>query len=166
MIPLVHVSTGVAVALDAAAWASWSFVVGLVGARLTSTTVAHDSWLTRTRRFECDARCYEAVGIRRWKDSLPEFGAFAGGRSKRHLPGHDADSLATFAGEARRAEYVHWAIIAALPAFAMWNPASLFAAMVAYAVAANIPCIAIQRYNRVRIGRIARRATARHGAQA
>src|SRR4029078_13449733 len=60
MIPLVHVSTGVAVALDAAAWASWSFVVGLVGARLTSTAVAHDSWLTPTRRFECDARCYEA----------------------------------------------------------------------------------------------------------
>jgi hypothetical protein len=28
MMPLVHVSVGVAVALDAAAWASWSFIVG------------------------------------------------------------------------------------------------------------------------------------------
>jgi glycosyl-4,4'-diaponeurosporenoate acyltransferase len=166
MIPLVHVSVGVAVALDAAAWASWSFVVGLVGARLTSSAMAHDTWLTRTRRFERDAQCYEAVGMRRWKDSLPEFGAFAGGRSKRHLPGRDSDSLATFAGEARRAEYVHWAIIAALPAFAIWNPAPLFAAMAAYAVAANVPCIAIQRYNRARIGRIERRAFTRHGAQA
>jgi len=166
MMPLVHVSVGAAVALDAAVWASWSFVVGLVGARLTASAVAHDTWLTRTRRFERDARCYESAGIRRWKDSLPEFGAFAGGRSKRHLPGRDPHSLAAFAGEARRAEYVHWAIIAALPAFAIWNPAPLFAAMAAYAVAANIPCIAIQRYNRVRIGRIERRTTARHKAEA
>jgi glycosyl-4,4'-diaponeurosporenoate acyltransferase len=156
----------VAVALDAAAWASWSLVVGLVGARLSDSVLERDSWLTRARLAERDGRCYEAVHIRRWKDRLPEFGTFAGGRSKRHLPAGDVAGLATFAVETRRAEYVHWAIMAGLPLFGIWNRPPLLAAMAAFAVIANVPCIAIQRYNRQRIGRIGRRSAARRGAVA
>ena len=55
------------------------------------------------------------------------------------------------------AELVHWAIPTITPAFALWNPPLLSAAMAAYAVAANAPCIAVQRYNRARIARVLRR---------
>ena len=45
----------------------------------------------------------------------------------------------------------------ALVLYTLWNPPLLTAAMLGYAVAANIPFIAIQRYNRLRILRIQRR---------
>ena len=59
--------------------------------------------------------------------------------------------------ETRRGEYVHWSILAAAPFFALWNPPFLTLAMVAYALTANLPFIAIQRYNRLRIARLVAR---------
>jgi glycosyl-4,4'-diaponeurosporenoate acyltransferase len=41
-----------------------------------------------------------------------------------------------------------------VPIFALWNPAALMAAMVAYAVVANLPCLVVQRYNRGRLLRV------------
>jgi glycosyl-4,4'-diaponeurosporenoate acyltransferase len=49
---------------------------------------------------------------------------------------------------------VHWAVLAIVPVFALWSPPLLFAAMVAYGVVANVPCIAVQRFNRARIVRV------------
>lgn len=158
MTPPIQISLESAVVLDAAVWAAWSFVVGVTGARLPVEVLRGDTWITRGRRLEREGRSYEHVKIRRWKDRLPEFGSFAGGRSKRHLPGHDVEALAAFAAETRRAEYVHWAILAGLPVFVLWNRAPLLVAMAVYAVVANVPCVAIQRYNRLRIQRIAARS--------
>jgi glycosyl-4,4'-diaponeurosporenoate acyltransferase len=146
--------SGRLVVIDAAAWAGWSVVVGTIAARIPDASLARDSRLTALRSFERDGRCYERVAIRRWKDRVPEFGSFAGGRSKRILPGRDEVSLSRFAAETRRAEYVHWSIAAAAPAFALWNPSPLFGAMLVYAFFANAPFIAIQRYNRARIDRV------------
>lgn len=148
--------------VDAAVWAGWSAAVGYGAHRLPVTRLDRDSVLTQLRRWERDGHTYERLAIRRWKDRLPEAGAvFAGGTSKRALSGRGDESLRRFAAETRRAEMVHWAIPAITPVFALWNPPALFGAMVGYAVAANAPFIAIQRYNRARIMRIlARRATA------
>ena len=41
--------------------------------------------------------------------------------------------------------------------FVLWNPPVLLAAMAGYAVVANAPCIAVQRFNRARILRVLRR---------
>lgn len=142
------------VALDAATWAGWSYVVGTVAARRPDAAFARDSFVTRLRPWERDGRVYEHLAIKRWKDAVPELGRHAGGRSKRTLPGRDATALQRFAAETRRAEYVHWAIPCALPVFALWNPIALFGAMAAYAVLANLPFVAIQRYNRGRVLRI------------
>jgi glycosyl-4,4'-diaponeurosporenoate acyltransferase len=63
------------------------------------------------------------MGIRRWKDRLPEAGAlFAGGVSKRRVPRLTTDGLQRFAAETRRAEYGHVACAAAAPLFVLWNP--------------------------------------------
>jgi glycosyl-4,4'-diaponeurosporenoate acyltransferase len=123
---------GLVVLADSAAWAGWSVVVGYGATRLGDTTLGHDSWLTRLRSWERDGRWYERVGIRRWKDRLPEAGAvFRRGRSKRALPGRADADLERFAAETRRAELVHWVIPVLTPVFALWNPAPLVAAMAA-----------------------------------
>jgi glycosyl-4,4'-diaponeurosporenoate acyltransferase len=147
------------VALDAAVWAAWSAAVGLVASRQPVERFDHDNWLTCDRHAERAGHTYERLGIRRWKDHVPEAGQLFGGRSKRALGGATPAGLAAFAAETRRAEIVHWAILVVVPVFALWNPAPLMPAMVAYAIVANLPCIAIQRYNRLRINRmVSRRA--------
>ena len=153
---------GLVVLADSVVWAGWSAVVGYGAHHLPPRVVESDNRLTRLRSWERSGRAYEALGIRRWKDRLPEAGAvFGGGVSKRALPGRGADDLERFAAETRRAELVHWAIPLITPVFALWNPPALLAAMVAYAVVANAPCIAIQRFNRVRITRVLDRRSQR-----
>lgn len=146
--------------LDALVWAAWSAVVGYAAHRLPLRRLDHDAPVTRLRTWERGGRVYERLGIRRWKDRLPEFGAvFRGGSSKRSLPSRDTPHLTRFAAETRRAEIVHWAIPLVTPLFALWNPAWLVGAMAAYAVVANAPCLIVQRYNR---GRLLRVLTRRH----
>jgi glycosyl-4,4'-diaponeurosporenoate acyltransferase len=158
----VTAETFVVVAADAAVWAGWSLVVGSAAHRIPPDRLARDGRVTRIRAWERSGRVYEALGIRRWKDRLPELGAVLGSAdsrgyslSKRRVPGRGPTARARFAAETRRAELVHWAVPAVLPLFAVWNPPALFAAMAAYAVLANLPCLVVQRYNRVRLLRIA-----------
>jgi len=149
------VSNGQIVLLDALAWAAWSAVVGYAAHRLPLRRLDHDARFTRLRTWERGGRVYERLGIRRWKDRLPEFGAvFRGGASKRSLPSRDTAHLTRFAAETRRAEIVHWVIPLVTPLFVLWNPAWLVSGMVAYAVVANAPCLIVQRYNRGRLLRV------------
>ncbi len=148
-------SKGQIVLLDALVWAAWSAAVGYAAHRLPLRRLDHDAPVTRLRTWERGGRVYERLGIRRWKDRLPEFGAvFRGGASKRSLPSRDTPHLTRFAAETRRAEIVHWAIPLVTPLFALWNPARLVGAMAAYAVVANAPCLIVQRYNRGRLLRV------------
>jgi glycosyl-4,4'-diaponeurosporenoate acyltransferase len=89
--------------------------------------------------------------VKAWKGWLPEAGRAFGGRSKRRLPPGREAGLATFLSECRRAERTHWLILGATPLFVIWNPPGLMVAMVVYAVAANIPCLVVLRYNRARL---------------
>jgi glycosyl-4,4'-diaponeurosporenoate acyltransferase len=145
--------------IDAAVWAVWGTTVGYLAHRVPADRFARDGFVTRLRSVERDGRAYERIGIRRWKDSLPEAGAvFRGGVSKRTLPGRDRDALAAYAAETRRAELVHWLVPAIVPLLLLWNPWWLWTCMVVYAIAANVPCLLVQRYNRGRVLRALRRA--------
>jgi glycosyl-4,4'-diaponeurosporenoate acyltransferase len=42
-------------------------------------------------------------------------------------------------------------MIAALPLFALWNPLGIFLGNVLFAIAANLPCLIVARFNRARI---------------
>jgi glycosyl-4,4'-diaponeurosporenoate acyltransferase len=149
------VSDATVVLVDAGVWALWSTIVGYGAHRMPLHRLDHDGPITRLRRWERSGRAYEHIAIRRWKDLLPELGAaFRGGMSKRGLPSRAIPDLARFASETRRAELVHWAIPALTPVFALWNPPLLLAAMAAYAVVANLPCLVVQRYNRGRLLRV------------
>lgn len=143
------------VLIDAGIWAAWSAAVGYACHRLPADRLAVDGYITRLRGFERGGRVYEHIWVRRWKSRLPDAGGmFRGGVGKRHLPGRDRAGLEVLARETRRAELVHWLIPAIAPFFALWNPLWLFAAMVVYAVIANLPFLVVQRYNRARVLRV------------
>jgi glycosyl-4,4'-diaponeurosporenoate acyltransferase len=156
ILPVVAWPLTVVVAADVVAWAVVGVVAGWTGHRLAPHRLDHDGPVTRLRPHEVDGRWYERRWrIRRWKSRLPEAGGlFAGGFSKRMLDGRAINHLERFVVETRRAEVVHWWILASVPLFGLWNPWWLWAAQAAYAVAANVPCIAVQRYNRARLLRV------------
>lgn len=165
--PPIDLDPGVNVVVDIGAWIVIHSATGYLVHRLPLTVLQRDTWLLRERDIERRGRAYEAIGIRRWKDVLPEAGAlFAGGMSKRHLPAAGDGGLRRFAAETRRAELGHWAAMAGGPLFALWNPPVITAVMVAYAVAVNAPFIAIQRYNRCRVARVLAARTSRSSSSA
>lgn len=148
-----------AIALDVAAWAAVHAVVGYLVHRMDPRRFRADTALTRPRRFERGgARYQRLLRVKRWKGWLPEAGAaFRGGFDKKHLPGRTEADLRRYVEETRRAELVHWLTAAVAPAFFLWNVPRAGVWMLAYAVAANVPCIIALRYNRFRLQRILER---------
>ena len=163
MIPLVALSRPTLVAVDVVAWAAVHSLTGYAVHRMPNRWFATDGRLTCGREWEDHGRWYERLRIRRWKDRVPEAGAvFAGGTSKRAIPAAADGGLARLAVETRRAEWGHWLAAASSPLFALWNPPWIAVVMVVYGLAVNAPFIAIQRYNRLRIGRaMSRRGSGR-----
>lgn len=155
----------VTVLVDVAAWGVFHAATGYAAHRLDPSRLACDGWLLRPRRFETAGRPGEwyrrRLRIHRWKDRVPEAGAlFRGGVSKSHLPAQSAAGLQLFARETRRAELAHWWCLCCGPVFALWNPPLVAGVLVGYGVLVNLPFIAIQRYNRVRIHALVRRGRA------
>jgi glycosyl-4,4'-diaponeurosporenoate acyltransferase len=150
---IVELPDVVIVGLNVIVWFGWTVGVGWVAHRLPTDRFTRDSWLTRLRAVERDGRIYERRWyIKRWKDRLPEAGAFfAGGFSKRHARRHELERLLI---ETRRAETVHWVAMLLLPVCAIWNPPAAMVIVVVYALGANLPCVIVQRYNRARLTRI------------
>ena len=106
--------------------------------------------------WERGGRFYEVVfRIKSWKNRLPD-GArwFGGGFAKRTLSGTNLDYLQRFIRETWRGELCHWFAIGFTPLFFLWNPWWGDWIIAAYALAANLPCILVQRFNRVRFRRL------------
>ena len=112
--------------------------------------------LFRSRCFEQGGRLYEkCFFIKLWKHHLPEGARYLRrGFRKKKLTNRDPQYLRTFCAETCRAEAAHWAQLACAPLFFMWNPPWAGCVMIIYALAANMPCIMAQRYNRIRLLRI------------
>ncbi|HVF32677.1 MAG TPA: hypothetical protein VM933_06540 [Acidimicrobiales bacterium] len=145
------------VLVDVVAWGAIHAATGYLVHRLPARRLGRDTWLTRPRAWEGDGRFYvRRLRIKRWKRLLPEAGAlFAGGFDKKRLTGgRDPAYLLAYVRETRRAELGHWLAAAGAPLFFLWNPWGVGIAMLVYAVAANGPCIAAQRYNRLRLARV------------
>ena len=148
------------VVIDVVAWAAIHAGSGYLVHRMPAARFNEDGWLWRERAFERNGRLYVSVfRIKRWKQWLPEAGAlFAGGFDKRALQSMSIDYLRTYVRETRRAELGHWLAIAPAPLFFIWNPPLIGAFMVLiYAPLVNGPCIASQRYNRIRLTRVLNR---------
>lgn len=108
--------------------------------------------------WETGGRIYEQyAGVKAWKALLPDGASwFAGGIPKRTLTGRSPAVLKQFVTESIRGEITHWCAIAVTPVFLFWNPLWALPLHLAYAIAANLPCIIVQRYNRARLLRALR----------
>ncbi len=141
---------------NAALWALVQVAAGYAAHRMPPGVFERTGWLFAPRTVERDGRFYEEVlAIRRWKGKLPEAGAFfAGGFDKSRLAGRDPEYLQTWIRETERAELAHWLALVPTPLFVRYNPWLIAVCMPVYAVAVNGPCIAAQRYNRIRLRRV------------
>lgn len=136
-------------------WPLIHLTIGSIALRLPSSLFACDSWLTAPRRWERDGRLYrDWLAIRKWKALLPDGAPWLGSYARKRLDSRDSRYLAEFQLETRRAELAHWSMLCCLPIFFLWNPPWACFVMAAYAIAANLPCIAAQRYNRVALRRV------------
>jgi len=139
----------------AAAWVILHFGCGYVAHALPERLFRPGKAFGRalqTRRWEDSGRFYRRLGIRRWKELLPEAGAlYRGGFNKSRLISADRAHLERFLSETNRAELSHWLTFISGASFFLWNPWWVGLFMMGYAAATNLPFIAIQRYNRPRL---------------
>jgi glycosyl-4,4'-diaponeurosporenoate acyltransferase len=136
-------------------WPIIHIAISYVFLQLPAENFEHDNWITASRKWEHDGRIYKDwFRIRKWKQMLPDGAPWLGGFSKKQLPARDPGYLMQFLIETRRAEVAHWCMLACFPIFFLWNPPWACCVMCAYAVAANLPCIVAQRYNRMAIKRL------------
>jgi glycosyl-4,4'-diaponeurosporenoate acyltransferase len=140
------------VLLNALAWLIIQLGLAWVMTRIPAGQFNPRSAWARLWPWEKSGRAYENIfAIKRWKDSLPDAASwFKGGFAKAKLRAHTPDFLEQFLRETWRGELTHWLALLALPLFAIWNPGWGVAVNLIYAVAGNLPCILVQRYNRAR----------------
>jgi glycosyl-4,4'-diaponeurosporenoate acyltransferase len=94
-------------------------------------------------------RCLQ---IRRWKRWIPDAGnALPGGITKASLARRDHQALLRLVAETRRAELVHWALWPLWLLTVLWLPAPGVVLNLLFATVFNLPCLLLQRYNRLRL---------------
>jgi glycosyl-4,4'-diaponeurosporenoate acyltransferase len=144
--------------LNVVIWVGWIAICGYLAHRIPTKWLDHDTWLTRTKGFESNGRLYlHTLKIHRWKDRLPELGAvFPGGFAKRSVSQGDTNVMKRFVIETRRAEYAHLAMMGAFLVTLLYNPLWADGVNLAFALVANLPCLLVQRYNRIRLKRVLR----------
>jgi glycosyl-4,4'-diaponeurosporenoate acyltransferase len=114
-----------------------------------------NSFLYKVLPFERDGRFYQKVlKIRAWKRLLPDGAGLMRMGFPMRLDSTDPAFIDRFYHETFRSEWAHWVTMAFTPVFFIWNPAWACMVMVIYALASNLPCIVVQRYNRVVFRRI------------
>ncbi|MFO7974726.1 MAG: glycosyl-4,4'-diaponeurosporenoate acyltransferase [Candidatus Hydrogenedentota bacterium] len=151
--------------VNVTAWPVIHMAAAWIGTQLPVDLFRTESWCYRERTWERRGRLYETVfRVRRWKDRLPDGAAiFKKGFPKKRLKAGDPEYMARFARETCRGEVVHWGVLASSVFFFLWNPWWVGLIMVAYALFANVPCIIIQRYNRIRLMRLIDQTTGEEG---
>jgi len=142
--------------LNVVIWVGWITICGYLAHKIPTRWLDHDTWLTHTKRFESNGRFYShTLRIHRWKDRLPELGAvFPGGFAKRSVSQGEKNVMSRFVIETRRAEYAHLAMMGAFPVTLLYNPLWADGVNLAFALVANLPCLLVQRYNRIRLQRV------------
>lgn len=96
--------------------------------------------------------------LRAWKHLLPDAGPWFGGFAKKNLHSSDSEFLKRFRAETCRSEAAHWAQVLVIASFSIWTPWPWALVIIGYAIASNLPCILLQRQNRLRLTAILHRS--------
>jgi glycosyl-4,4'-diaponeurosporenoate acyltransferase len=145
--------TPLQVLATAGLWLGWSLLVGALANRVPLTWLNDPAGGTASGRNAGSTRLYERwLAIRRWKPWIPDAGnALPGGIRKTSLARRDPAALRRLIAETRRAELVHWALWPAWLPSALWLPPAGVALNLLFATAFNLPCLLLQRFNRLRV---------------
>ncbi len=136
----------------AGGWFGWSLLIGGLANHLPQAFLQRDNGLTRLRPWEGRHGYEQGLKIRSWKGWLPDAGpALPGGVAKRALVRRDRRRLEQLVLETRRAELVHWALWPFWIVSCLWLPLSGVLLNLLFATLFNLPCLAVQRYNRLRL---------------
>ena len=140
---------------------AWTIALNAIGLPLLQITCAWGftrmpaTWFRPPRPSKGSTAIYEKfLAIKSWKDLLPDGATwFKGGFPKASLQRRDRLHLERFLRETWRGELCHWVALLLIPLFFLWNPWWGDLVIAIYALAANLPCILVQRYNRIRLER-------------
>lgn len=139
-------------------WLSWSLLVGALANRVPASWLAAGHWIWRRPWRESCQGFERRLAIRRWKGWLPDAGnALPKGVAKAALVGRNRADLERLVLETRRAELVHLLLWPFWIVTSRWlEPAGVLLNLL-FACGFNLPCIWIQRYNRLRLNRLLER---------
>jgi glycosyl-4,4'-diaponeurosporenoate acyltransferase len=153
---LIHLPTLITVAIDIAAWFIIHMGVSYFMTKIPRSKFNKDSFFCKQRFYEHDGSLYfRFLRINLWKKLLPDGAAlFKEGFEKKKLKEFSKTYFSDFLQETCRAEITHWIVLLFGFLFFIWNLWWVGIVMVVYAVAANVPCILTQRYNRIRLLRV------------
>ena len=129
-----------------------------IGEALPTAWLRYDRFPCRAWKWERGGKIYDKLGIRRWKDHLPDMS-----RIMRDMIPKKLGRCPTAADTRRlvletcRAELVHWGLCLCAPViyFFWWSWVGVV--LSALTVACNLPFILIQRYNRPALLQLAER---------
>ena len=155
--PLMALPPGLGEGLACGAlWLGWSLLVGAAANQLPLPWLAHPAAERSQGEAATVLRRYEScLLIRRWKPWIPDAGhVLPGGIHKASLMGRDRAGLDRLLAETRRAELVHWALWPAWLVTALWLPPRGVVLNLVFATCFNLPCLLLQRYNRLRVGKL------------
>lgn len=125
-----------------------------IGQALPRAHFSAEKFPYRTAEWEKGGRVYEGLGIKRWKDIVPDMSRIMPDMVKKKLTRNivRGEGYDTLIKETCVAECVHWALIAlSAGIFLFWRGAWAAAFWLVYNILGNVPFIMIQRYNRPRL---------------
>lgn len=106
----------------------------------------------RSADWENGGKVYEKLGIKRWKDRLPDMSKIMPDMVKKKMSAVKSQGMDVLIAETCVAECVHWALILlSLGIFFFWRGAWAVVFWLVYNLLGNLPFIIIQRYNRPRL---------------
>lgn len=139
-------------------WAiAYIAVLGVVshffGQAIPRSAFRADAFPYRCAKWERGGRVYEKLGVKRWKDALPDMSRVMPDMVKKKI---NVQQRAAGAGEliaeTCAAELVHYCLIVlSLGIFFFWRGAGAAIFWLVYNLLGNVPFIIIQRYNRPRL---------------
>lgn len=153
------ISIIVLVLINIIAWGTLHFALSYLCFIIPVKFFYKNHFIFRVSEWEQNSEVWDRwFHVRQWKDHIID-GSVIVKQSfdKRKLKGAHIKILKHFSAETKRAELTHWLLILPAPLFFLWDPAWAGWVNIVYALAANIPFIIVQRYNRGRLQRIINR---------
>lgn len=144
--------------------ALWGLLCFPLGRLLKRLDLSWDCPPFRTADWERGGAVYERVGIRRWKDLVPDVSRLVPRIVPRKAMGARPTpaALEDMLREGCVAELVHWLLpLPGLALMGLWPGAGGILMYAVYVILGNLPFIMIQRYNRPRFDRMLQASRAR-----